>query len=73
MRRRHSQCWLKPVVTNPTQLLNLYNNGMLDTQALEAMIREEAFGLVIMQAQFYPPPVLSQPSGNTMDWSSTFR
>ncbi len=49
----------KPVVTNPTQLLNLYNNGMLDTQALEAMIREEAFGLVIMRAQFYPPPVLA--------------
>jgi hypothetical protein len=49
----------KPVVTNPTQLLNLYNNGMLDTSELEAMIREEAFGLVIMRAQFYPPPVLA--------------
>lgn len=48
----------KPVVTNPTQLLNLYNNGMLDTGALEAMIREETFGLVVMRAQFYPPPVL---------------
>ncbi len=49
----------KPVITNPTQLLNLYNNGMLNTQALEAMVREEAFGLVIMRAQFYPPPVLA--------------
>ena len=49
----------KPVVTNPTQLLNLYNNGMLDTSELETMIRQEAFGLVIMRAQFYPPPVLS--------------
>jgi len=48
----------KPVITNPTQLLNLYNNGLLDTSALEAMIRQEAFGLVIMRAQFYPPPVL---------------
>lgn len=48
----------KPVVTNPTQLLNLYNNGLLDTSELEAMIRQEAFGLVIMRAQFYPPPVL---------------
>ncbi len=49
----------KPVVTNPTQLLNLYNNGLLDTRELEAMIRREAFGMVIMRAQFYPPPVLA--------------
>lgn len=49
----------KPVITNPTQLLNLYNNGLLDTSELEAMIRQEAFGLVIMRAQFYPPPVLA--------------
>ena len=49
----------KPTVTNPTQLLNLYNNGMLDTQELEAMIRDEAFGLIVMRAQFYPPPVLA--------------
>ncbi len=49
----------KPVITNPTQLLNLYNNGLLDTTELEALIRREAFGLVIMRAQFYPPPVLA--------------
>ncbi|MFN2285901.1 MAG: ArnT family glycosyltransferase [Anaerolineae bacterium] len=49
----------KPVVTNPTQLLNLYNNGLLDTTELEATIRREAFGLVIMRAQFYPPTVLA--------------
>jgi hypothetical protein len=49
----------KPVITNPTQLLNLYNNGLLNTSELEAMIRQEAFGLVIMRAQFYPPPVLA--------------
>ncbi len=49
----------KPVVTNPTQLLNLYNNGLLDTSNLEAMIRRQAFGLVVMRAQFYPPPVLA--------------
>jgi hypothetical protein len=40
-------------------LLNLYNNGLLDTTELEAMIRREAFGLVIMRAQFYPPTVLA--------------
>ncbi len=49
----------KRVITNPTQLLNLYNNGLLDTGNLEAMIRREEFGLVIMRAQFYPPPVLA--------------
>lgn len=49
----------KPVITNPTQLLNLYNNGLLDTTELEAMIHRKAFGLVIMRAQFYPPPVLA--------------
>ncbi|MGC9347944.1 MAG: hypothetical protein ACP5JG_07395 [Anaerolineae bacterium] len=49
----------KTVVTNPTQLLNLYNNGLLDTQPLEMMIRREEFGLVVMRAQFYPPPVLT--------------
>jgi hypothetical protein len=49
----------KQVVTNPTQLLNLYNNGLLDTSNLEAMIRDQAFDLVVMRAQFYPPPVLA--------------
>lgn len=49
----------KPVVSNPTQLLNLYNNGLLDTSALEAMIRRQEFGVVVMRAQFYPPPVLA--------------
>lgn len=49
----------KQVVTNPTQLLNLYNNGLLDTGNLEAMIRQQAFDLVVMRAQFYPPPVLA--------------
>lgn len=48
----------KPVVTNPTQLLNLYNNGLLDTSKLIAMIDRQEFGLVIFRAQFYPPPVL---------------
>jgi hypothetical protein len=49
----------KPVVTNPTQLLNLYNAGLLDTAELEAMVRDQAFGVIIMRAQFYPPPVLA--------------
>ena len=49
----------KTVISNPTQLLNLYNNQMLDTTSMESMIRKEEFGLVIMRAQFYPPPVLA--------------
>lgn len=49
----------KPVISNPTQLLNLYNNQLLDTSPMEAMIRKEEFGLIIMRAQFYPPPILA--------------
>ncbi len=48
----------KPVITNPTQLLNLYKNGLLDTTDIIARIEAEEFGLVIFRAQFYPPPVL---------------
>ncbi len=49
----------KPVVSNPTQLLNLYNNSLLDTSQMEAMVQRKEFGLIIMRAQFYPPPVLA--------------
>jgi hypothetical protein len=48
----------EPVVTNPTQLLNLYNNGLLDTTEMVERIERQEFGLVIFRAQFYPPPVL---------------
>ncbi len=48
----------KPVVTNPTQLLNLYNNGLLDTSRIIEHIEQQVFDLVIFRAQFYPPPVL---------------
>ncbi len=48
----------EPVVTNPTQLLNLYNNDLLDTTALVEHINRQAFDVVIFRAQFYPPPVL---------------
>lgn len=46
------------VVTNPTQLRNLYLNNMLEMEALLAMIEAEEFGVVIFRAQFYPDPVL---------------
>ncbi len=48
----------KPVVTNPTQLLNLYNNGLLDTSEIVDYVNRQVFDLVIFRAQFYPPPVL---------------
>ncbi len=48
----------KPVVTNPTQLLNLYNNGLYDPSALIAMIEAQAFNVLILRADFYPEPVL---------------
>jgi len=47
----------EPVVTNPTQLLNLYNNGLLDTTEIVERVNRQEFGLVIFRAQFYPPPV----------------
>jgi hypothetical protein len=46
------------VVTNPTQLLNLWNNNALDPTELIASIDRQAFGLIVLRAQFYPPPVL---------------
>jgi hypothetical protein len=48
----------KTVVTNPTQLYNLWNMGKLDVTEMVEMIYERCFGLVIFRAQFYPPPVL---------------
>jgi hypothetical protein len=46
------------VVTNPTQLYNLYNNGLLDTTEIVDRIYRQEFGVIIFRAQFYPPPVL---------------
>ncbi len=48
----------KPVVTNPTQLLNLYNNDLLDMTEIIERINRQEFGVIIFRAQFYPPPVL---------------
>ncbi|MBK8027832.1 MAG: hypothetical protein IPK19_42280 [Chloroflexi bacterium] len=46
------------VITNPTQLLNLANNGQFDPTALIGMIDRREFGLIVLRAQFYPPDVL---------------
>lgn len=48
----------KPVVTNPTQVNNLYYNGLWEGTDLLQRIYDEEFDLIILRAQFYPPPVL---------------
>jgi hypothetical protein len=50
----------KDVITNPTQLLNLANarGKLFDDRGLIGMIHQQAFGLVIFRAQFYPLRVL---------------
>lgn len=46
------------VITNPTQLKNLYENEMYDPANLIAAIQAHDFGVIIFRAQFYPPPVV---------------
>jgi hypothetical protein len=48
----------RDVVTNPTQLLNLYQAGAVDLSEMLAMLDSQAFNTVIFRAQFYPAPVL---------------
>lgn len=48
----------RDVVTNPTQLLNLYNNNQVDLSEMLTMLNNQAFDTLILRAQFYPPPVL---------------
>ena len=48
----------KDVITNPTQLKNLYENGLYDPANLITAIQAHDFSVVIFRAQFYPPPVL---------------
>ena len=48
----------RDVVTNPTQLLNLYNNQAVDLTEMVAMLDRQAFDTVVLRAQFYPGPVL---------------
>lgn len=48
----------RDIVTNPTQLLNLYNNNQVDLTEMVTMLNDQAFDTVVLRAQFYPPPVL---------------
>ncbi|MCA9932575.1 MAG: hypothetical protein H6662_09860 [Ardenticatenaceae bacterium] len=48
----------RDIVTNPTQLLNLYQNNAVDLTDMLTMLDEQSFDTIILRAQFYPPPVL---------------
>lgn len=48
----------RDVITNPTQLRNLWLNGLWQGDALISDIEAQRFGLIIFRAQFYPDPVL---------------
>lgn len=54
----------RDVVTNPTQLRNLYLAGLYDGSQLIEMIDQQEFGLIILRAQFYPTPVLETMGQN---------
>ncbi len=54
----------KPVVTNPFPQLVMYQAGLFDPGQEIAMINRQEFGLVILRAQFYPPPVLDALGAN---------
>lgn len=49
----------REVVTNPTQLRNLHLAGLFNGGQLIEMIERGEFGIVILRAHFYPPPVLA--------------
>jgi len=48
----------REVITNPTQLLNVWRAGLFDGTELISMIENQEFGMIILRAQFYPVPVL---------------
>jgi hypothetical protein len=48
----------RDIITNPTQLLNLYNNNEVDLTEMLDMLDSQSFDTIIFRAQFYPSPVL---------------
>ncbi|MEO0563650.1 MAG: hypothetical protein AAF125_16205, partial [Chloroflexota bacterium] len=54
----------KDVITNPTQLRNLYLNGFYEGDALIEMINAREFELIVYRAQFYPATVLEAVAAN---------
>ncbi|MBI5929487.1 MAG: hypothetical protein HY862_09270 [Chloroflexi bacterium] len=48
----------REVITNGVQLKNLYEQGKYDPTELITMLENHEFGLIILRAGFYPPPIL---------------
>ena len=48
----------REVIGNPTQLRNLHLAGAFTGERLIEMIDSRDFGMIILRAQFFPPPVL---------------
>lgn len=48
----------REVIGNAIQLKNLWENGLYDPTELIEMIRTHSFGLVIIRAGLFPPPVM---------------
>jgi len=49
----------KPVVTNPFVQLMMFRGGLFNPQNEIEMLQRKEFGMVILRAHFYPPPVLT--------------
>ncbi|MCU0481437.1 MAG: hypothetical protein MUE54_09520 [Anaerolineae bacterium] len=47
----------REVITNPVVLYILDQVGHYDSSELVQMLEEQAFGLIVLRARFYPPPV----------------
>ena len=51
--------WLgRDIITNPTQMLNIYKNDALDLSNILSMVENQEFGSILFRAQLYPPPLL---------------
>lgn len=48
----------RDVITNPTQLRNLWLNGLWNGDELITEIENQNFGMIVFRAQFYPDPLL---------------
>jgi hypothetical protein len=49
----------QPIVGNATHLHNLYQAGVWDPAPLVAELRAHRYGIVILNAELYPEPVLA--------------
>lgn len=54
----------RPVIGNPSHLLNLSRQGRWGAQSLVDALEQRQFGLVVLTAHFYPQPVLDAIGDN---------